>query len=359
MLSALMNQASDLLQQTRDRLHANSLGLPASSDSASEAKNPAGAVPALEKSDGEGGSFDRFDRDATTLRLSARARLQAYGQEKGASGASENNDAKGLGLDNLGQAVSGAIQELRNELEKAFTALGLDASKAASAANAARDAVTGATQRESFQLELSQITAQETRAQQSDGDFYYGASLVAEQLEVSYDAETGVFQASVVRVSISVEVGTGDFVNDVGAGTLLNSDGGQIDLDQLLGGSFFNGLQLAAGEQERAVVQPAAKETDDDDVDAVTRLKSPDDIEETSDDDGEAGSLVLISSPTDEQPTEASTAVQRFRLDILVRISQPAAEAQQAPAQQTSVNQLTNEPTAVPFELLEPVDISV
>ena len=84
MLSALMNQATDLLQQTKDRLNANALGLPASSDSASGAKNPAGAVPALEKTDADGGAFDRFDRDATTLRLSARARLQAFGQERDA-----------------------------------------------------------------------------------------------------------------------------------------------------------------------------------------------------------------------------------------------------------------------------------
>ena len=359
MLSALMNQASDLLQQTKDRLNANALGLPASSESAGGAKNPAGAVPALEKSDADGGSFDRFDRDATTLRLSARARLQAFSQERDAAAASQNDAGKGLGLDNLGQAVSSAIQELRNQLEEAFKGLGLDADKAIDAANAARDAVTGATQSESFQLQLSQITAQETRAQQSDGDFYYGASLVAEQLEISYDSETGVFQASVVRVSISVEVGTGDFVKDVGAGTLLNGDGGQIDLDKLLGGSFFNGLQLAAGEQERAAVQPAADEADDDDVNAVGRLKSPDDIEEQSADDSEAGPLVLISTPADDRASGASEAGQRFRLDILLRIEQSNTGVQQAPAQQTAVNQLTSETAAIPFELLEPVDITV
>lgn len=356
MLSALMNQATDLLQQTKDRLNANALGLPASSDSANGAKNPAGAVPALEKSDADGGAFDRFDRDATTLRLSARARLQAFSQERDAAVAGQNNAAQGL--DNLGQAVSGAIQQLRNQLEEAFSSLGLDPDKAIGAANAARDAITGATQSQSFQLQLSQITAQETRAQQSDGDFYYGASLVAEQLEISYDSETGVFQASVVRVSISVEVGTGDFVNDVGAGTLLNSDGGEIDLDRLLGGSFFNGLQLAAGEQERAVVRPAAEAADDDDIDGVGGLKSADDIEETLDDD-DAEPLVLISAPEDDQGASPEEVIQSFRLDILLRIEQSGRGVQGAPAQQTAVNQLTGEPASVPYEQIAPVDIRV
>lgn len=357
MLSALMNQATDLLQQTKDRLNANALGLPASSDSVSGAKNPAGAVPALEGADADGGAFDRFDRDATTLRLSARARLQAFGQERDAAAAGQNGAAQGL--DSLGQAVSGAIQQLRNQLEEAFSALGLDPDKAIGAANAARDAITGATQSQSFQLQLSQITAQETRAQQSDGDFYYGASLVAEQLEISYNSETGVFQASVVRVSISVEVGTGDFVNDVGAGTLLNNDGSAVDLERLLGGSFFNGLQLAAGEQERAVVPPAAGEADDDDVDGVGGLKTADDIDEADDDDDEAEPLVLISTPEETSAETASEIIQSFRLDILLRIEQSGQGVQGAPAQQTAVNQLTGEPASVPYEEIAPVDIRV
>lgn len=357
MLSALMNQATDLLQQTKDRLNANALGLPASSDSASGAKNPASAVPALEKADAEGGAFDRFDRDATTLRLSARARLQAFGQDRDAAATGQNNAAQGL--DNLGQAVSGAIQQLRDQLEQAFSSLGLDPDKAIGAANAARDAITGATQSQSFQLQLSQITAQETRAQQSDGDFYYGASLVAEQLEISYNSETGVFQASVVRVSISVEVGTGDFVNDVGAGTLLNNAGAEIDLDKLLGGSFFNGLQLAAGEQQQAAARPAVDDADDDDINEVGGLKDADDIDEASDDDDDAEPLVLISTPEDDPLAAANEVIQSFRLDILLRIEQSGRGVQGAPAQQTAVNQLTGEPASVPYEQIEPVDIRV
>lgn len=350
MLSALMNQASDLLQQTKDRLNANALGLPASADSSGGAKNPAGAVPALEKSDADGGSLNRFDRDASTLRLSARARLQAFGEGQNAAGANQNNAVNNL--DNLGQAVAGAIQELRNQLEEAFTALGLNASDAASAANAARDAVTGATQNQSFQLEMSKITAQETRAQQSDGDFYYGASLVAEQLEVSYDAESGAFTASVIRVSISIEIGTGDFVKDVGAGTLLNNAGGQVDLDELLGGNFFNGLQLEAGAKDRAVVASQADGADKDDLAAVGN--DPDQKTAESDDDAEPQPLVLISENQDENAESSSETLQSFRLDILLRISEQAA-----PAQLRSVNQLLDTPAAPTAARPDPIDIVV
>ncbi|TQV79232.1 hypothetical protein [Denitrobaculum tricleocarpae] len=348
MLSALMNQASDLLQQTKDRLNANALGLPASADSSGGVKNPAGAVPALEKSDADGGAFNRFDRDATTLRLSPRARLQAFGEEQNAAGANQNNALNGLG--NLGQAVAGAIQELRNQLEEAFTALGLSASEAASAANAARDAVTGATQSESFQLEMSKITAQETRAQQSDGDFYYGASLVAEQLEVSYDAESGAFTASVVRVSISIEIGTGDFVNDVGAGTLLNNSGGQIDLDQLLGGNFFNGLQLEAGEKDKALI---AAQADNDGLSDVGN--DPDQAKaDEAGDAAEPKPLVLISGDQAANTESSSETLKSFRLDILLRVSEQAA-----PAQQLSVNQLLDTPAAPPAARPDPIDIVV
>lgn len=350
MLSALMNQASDLLQQTRDRLNANALGLPASADSSGGVKNPAGAVPALEKSDAEGGAFNRFDRDATTLRLSPRARLQAFGDEQAAAGANQNSALNGLG--NLGQAVAGAIQDLRNQLEEAFTALGLSPSEAASAANAARDAVTGATQSQSFQLEMSKITSQETRAQQSDGDFYYGASLVAEQLEVSYDAETGAFSASVVRVSISVEIGTGDFAKDVGAGTLLNNNGGQIDLDQLLGGTFFNGLQLNDGGKNQALLAAQS----DDANDELNSVGNDPDRPAAADksDDAEAKSLVLISENQDEAAESSNDTLKSFRLDILMRISE-----QTAPAQQLSVNQLLDTPAAPPVARPDPVDIVV
>lgn len=351
MLSALMNQASDLLQQTKDRLNANSLGLPASSESAGGAKNPAGAVPALEKSDADGGSFNRFDRDASTLRLSARARLEAFGEDKNAAGANQNNAVNSL--DNLGQAVAGAIQELRNQLEEAFTALGLSASEAASAANAARDAVTGATQSQSFQFEMSKITAQETRAQQSDGDFYYGASLVAEQLEVSYDAESGAFTASVVRVSISVEIGTGDFVKDVGAGTLLNNAGGAVDLDQLLGGNFFNGLQLDAGAKDKAVIASQPDGAGKDDLAAVGNDPDRTALEENGD-DAEPTPLILISENQNENAESSNETLQSFRLDILLRISEQAA-----PAQQVSVNQLLDTPASPPVARPEPINIVV
>ncbi len=351
MLSALMNQATDLLQQTKDRLNANALGLPASSESAGGAKNPAGAVPALEKSDADSGALNRFDRDASTLRLSARARLQAMGEEKNASGANQNNAVNGL--DNLGQAVAGAIQELRNQLEEAFTALGLSASEAASAANAARDAVTGATQSQSFQLEMSKITAQETRAQQSDGDFYYGASLVAEQLEVSYNAETGAFSASVVRVSISVEIGTGDFVKDVGAGTLLDNAGSQVDLDQLLGGNFFNGLQLEAGAKDRAVIASQADAANKDELASVGNDPDQKNVDDNAD-DAEASPLILISENQDENAQSSSETLQSFRLDILLRVSEQAA-----PAQQLSVNQLLDTPASPPVARPEPIDIVV
>jgi hypothetical protein len=339
MLSALMNQASDLLQQTRDRLNASALGLPASADSPTDVKNPAKEVPALEKSDG-GSRFDRFDRDATTLRLSGRARLQAFGQNQGAAGTDQSNN-NGIGLDNLGQAVSGAIAELRNQLKETFSALGLDSSSAAAAADAARDAVAGATRSESFQFQMSQVSAQETSAQQSDGDFYYGASLVAEQLEVSYDSETGQFQASVVRVSISVEIGTGDFVGDVGAGTLLNNSGDEIDLETLLGGSFFNGLELVEGEKEKALIQSQAESQAE--SNGTERLE-----------EARVSPLILISAPDDEAAATSGDSLKSFRVDLLLHIARP-----NLPTEQTAVNSREKLAVETPLELLEPIDISV
>ena len=148
----------------------------------------------------------------------------------------EGQDAPALsGLDSvLGQAIG----QLARDAVAAFEALGMDRGIAEQAAKALTDAVRGKTGGADFAAQLSSMTATQETAVSGDG-FYYGASMTLQQVDLSYDEESGVFTATVVQVSISLEVASGSMINRIDP-IVLDLEGIEQDLRAAQNGLFFD-----------------------------------------------------------------------------------------------------------------------
>ena len=191
---------------------------------------------------GRGARQNGLDSPSSLLQLSDAAR--GVGSEK-------------TPLSGLNDSIAPALAQLLRDATAAFEALGMDRGLAEQAAKALSDAVRGKTGDADFAAQLSSMTATQETAVSSDG-YYYSASMTLQQVELSYDEESGVFSASVVQVSVSLEVASGSMINRIDP-MVLDLAGLEQDLRDAKSGLFFDPAStLPERSEERSPLQDLA-----------------------------------------------------------------------------------------------------
>ncbi len=176
----------------------------------------------------------RFAEDASTLRLSGARRAIANGEDADNALAAEGRRRSSASLQG---ALSAATAQLRRDAVGAFGALGMERGLAERAGKALAEAAREATRGADFAAQISSLTATEETRVGGNG-FYYGASMALRQVELSYDAERGSFSATVIEVSISLEVASGSMIERLDP-LVLDLAGREADLRQATSGLFL------------------------------------------------------------------------------------------------------------------------